>query len=125
MSEVLRIRALCTEVPREGPSTVSVSVLVVADLVDGRVVTLLDDRGWGGTVSGGADIWDVLDEQALLRDVANVLLPDDAETSGEEQEWRVYAEQLAAAGVTVTVDDLRRLPFVVDLGTDLRSRLRG
>ena len=122
--DVLRIRAVCTDVPRDAPGTVSVSVLVLADLVDGRVVTLLDDRGWSASTSGGAHPWDVLDEAAIAHDVANVLLPDDAETSGEEQEWRWYAQQLERVGVTVTVDDLRQVPFVVELDLELRSRLR-
>jgi hypothetical protein len=59
----------------------------------------------------------------LIRDVYNTVLPDDAEETGEEHEWQRFEQRLREAGVAVTLDELRTLPYRVVLSDRLRSRL--
>lgn len=96
----------------------SFKVREFALLPDGREVTLLDDRGW--TTSAP------LDEISLthvLRSTYTAVLPDNAEETGDEHEWDHFAQRLSEAGVAVTPDELRALPYRVNLSDRLRSRL--
>jgi len=79
-------------------------------LSDGREVTLLNDRGWGTSeLLGGISLTHV------VRNVYNVVLPDDAEETGEEHEWQRFEQRLREAGVAVTPEELRALPYRVIL----------
>jgi hypothetical protein len=95
-------------------------------LSDGREVTLLDDRGWttsaplGGTADGQEARMPVTH---VVRNVYNVVLPDDAEETGEEHEWQRFVQRLREVGIAVTPDELRALPYRVILSDRLRSRL--
>jgi hypothetical protein len=104
-----------------GGGGVSFKVREFAMLSDGREVTLLEDRGWTTSepLGGRADApWSVTD---VVRDVYNVVLPDNAEETGEEHEWQRFAECLREAGVAVALDELRALPYRVILSDRLRS----
>jgi hypothetical protein len=59
----------------------------------------------------------------LVRDIYNTVLPDDAEETGEEHEWQRFEQRLREAGVALTLDQLRALPYRVILSGRLRSRL--
>jgi hypothetical protein len=87
-------------------------------LSDGREVTLLDDRGWTTSAPLGE-----ISLTHFVRNVYTVVLPDDAEETGEEHEWQRFEQRLREAGVAVTPDELRALPYRVILGDRLRSRL--
>jgi hypothetical protein len=87
-------------------------------LSDGREVTLLDDRGWGTSAPV-----DRITLTQVVRNVHNVVLPDDTEETGEEHEWQRFAERLREAGVVVSLEELRALPYSVILSDRLRSRL--
>jgi hypothetical protein len=50
-----------------------------------------------------------------VRNVYNVVLPDDAEQTGDEHEWQRFEQRLREAGVGVTADQLRALPYRVFL----------
>ena len=90
-----------------------------ATLSDGRRLTLTDDRGWS---SRGAR-WADLTVEAVETDVRNVVLPDDAEQTGDEHPWAGLTERLGAHDVETTPDELRRLPYDVILSQRLRARL--
>lgn len=75
-------------------------------LSDGREVTLLDDRGW----TSSAPLREISLFQ-VVRNVYSVVLPDDAEETGEEHEWQRFEQRLREAGVAVTPDELRALPY--------------
>lgn len=77
-----------------------------AVLSDGREVTLLDDRGWTASVPLGA-----ISLAHVVRNVYDAVLPDDAEETGEEHEWQRFEGYLREAGVAVTRDELRALPY--------------
>ncbi len=125
---VVSLGARCDlDPPAEGPGGgTSFRVREFALLSDGREVTLLDDRGWttsaplGGTADGQAA---PLPVAQVVRNVRNVVLPDDAEETGEEHEWQRFVQRLREAGVAVTPDGLRALPYRVILSDRLRSRL--
>jgi hypothetical protein len=101
-----------------GGAGTSFKVREFALLSDGREVTLLDDRGW--TTSARLD---QIPMTQVIRDVYNTALPDDAEETGEEHEWQRFEQRLREAGVAVTLDELRALPYRVILSDSLRSRL--
>ena len=109
-----------------GGAGTSFKVREFALLSDGREVTLLDDRGWttsaplGGT-AGGQEVR--MSVTHVVRNVYNVVLPDNAEETGEEHEWQRFAQRLREAGVAVTPDELRALPYRVILSDRLRSLL--
>lgn len=63
-------------------------------LSDGREVTLLEDRGWTTSAPlGGISVTHV------VRNVYTVVLPDNAEETGEEHEWQRFEQRLREAGV--------------------------
>jgi hypothetical protein len=101
-----------------GGAGTSFKVREFALLSDGREVTLLDDRGWSTSAR-----LDRIPITQVVRDVFNTVLPDDAEDTGEEHEWQRFEQRLREAGVAVTLDELRALPYRVILGDRLRSRL--
>ena len=92
----------------------SCSVREFALLSDGREVTLLDDRGWASSGPLGE-----ISLTHAVHDVYNVVLPDDAEETGEEHEWQRFEQRLREAGVAVTREELRALPYRVILGFPL------
>jgi hypothetical protein len=96
-----------------------------AMLSDGRRLVLSNDRGWGGSMSGGRgpdDMWAYETVETIERTALNVVLPDDAEDTGEEHPWELLAERIRAFGVETTPEELKRLPYDVELSQRLRAR---
>jgi hypothetical protein len=58
----------------------------------------------------------------VVRNVYNVVLPDDAEETGEEHEWQRFAQRLREAGLRLPGMSWA-LPYRVNLSDRLRSRL--
>ena len=103
----------------EGPGGgTSCTVREFALLSDGREVTLADDRGWTSSAPLGR-----ISLSHVVRNVYDVVLPDDAEQTGEEHEWQGFEQRLREAGVAVTRDELRALPYRVFLSLP-RGRAR-
>jgi hypothetical protein len=44
-----------------------------------------------------------------------VVLPDNAEETGEAHEWQRFEQRLSEAGVAVTQEELRTLPYRITL----------
>jgi hypothetical protein len=86
----------------------SCTVREFALLSDGREVTLLDDRGWTTTAPLSA-----ISLTHVVRNIYNVVLPDDAEQTGDEHEWQRFEQRLREARVEVTADQLQALPYRV------------
>jgi len=86
----------------------SCTVREFARLSDGREVPLLNDRGWTTSAPPHA-----ITLSQIVRNIANVVLPDDAEQTGEEHEWQRFEQRLRAAGIAVTAYQLRALPYRV------------
>jgi hypothetical protein len=104
-----------------------------AVLDDGRRVILLDDRGWtsalrGAGVDEGTDAWQFASEREISETARAVVGPDEpfgdhTQADMERHHWRWLAEKLAAEGVVVDADELRRLPHDVVLSERVRARL--
>src|SRR4051812_33914713 len=88
----------------------SCNVREFALLSSGREITLLDDRGWTSSAPLGE-----ISLAHVVRNVHNVVLPDDAENTGEEHEWRHFEQRLREAGIAISQDELRALPYHVIL----------
>jgi hypothetical protein len=88
----------------------SCTVREFALLSDGREVTLLDDRGWTTSAQLNA-----ITLTHVVRNIYNTVLPDDAEKTGDEHDWRRFERRLHEVGVTLTTNQLRALPYRVIL----------
>ncbi|MBX6390849.1 MAG: hypothetical protein IRZ08_17980 [Frankia sp.] len=95
-----------------------------AVLSDGRRVVLDAGLGWGTSARVTLEeLWRFMDAGRLEQEALGVVLPDDAEETGEQHRWPLLAERLTAFGVPVSADELRPLPYEVVLGEGLRARL--
>ena len=127
MTAVVRLGAECDPSRESGPRR-SFRVTEFADLADGRRLVLRADRGFGSRLHGpGADepgaAWRHETLAGLVADVLTTVLPDDAEETGEDHPWEELAGLLGDRGVAVGADELRRVPYVVELGDRVRARL--
>lgn len=114
----------------EGPQAdtdqrMSVSALLELELVDGRRVVLLNDRGWAAC---GRDIWAHIDLQDLAETSRMVVGPDEPPEGVSRQEeaamhWAQLASRARANGVDVQGDDLAAMPHDVDISSELRERV--
>jgi hypothetical protein len=119
------------------PGGMSLSARHEAELVDGRRVLLLDDRGWSsgpptlygdGGGESAPDIWSVTTREDLAQTARFVVGPDEP-FEGRSQEdmaashWAHLAEILQRDGVSAEPEDLRRLPHDVVLSERLLARL--
>lgn len=121
--------------PGRPAGQVSFTAILEAELVDGRRLVILDDRGWseGLRVAGGIvpeDQWRAVSRQDIEETARTVVGPDEP-VGGASQEdaarmyWAFLAARLQALGVAAAADELRALPHVVVLGDRLRERLAG
>jgi len=122
---VVRLGALC-ELESETSRQANFSVSEYAVLDDGCEVILHSERGYSAGVHGGedADIWRFMTAAGIERDVLTVVLPDDAEQTGDDHPWDWLVDLLARAGVTESVERLRKVPYEVRLGPVVLSRLK-
>lgn len=100
-----------------------------AVLTSGTHLTLHDDRGFTSQwsdVTPDTDPWQRLTAAHLEANVRATVLPDtdiDACT-GEAHPWTALASLLTAAGVPITAEQLRDLPYDIELSTRVRARLQ-
>jgi hypothetical protein len=98
-------------------SRYSVDLRHVARLDDGREILLLDDRGFSGQCAPGA--FPTLEEVELT--ARTCVGPDEPVDQQSDAHWTFVVEQLRAAGVTASVDEVRRLEPDVVLDERLRA----
>lgn len=106
-----------------------------AMLDDGHRLPLHDERGWSSGPMRVAhfapppwppdpevSIWSQLDREDIVRTALAVVGPDDDDHPDEHPyEW--LAELLASHGVSASPEELRPLPYEVELGPRLEARL--
>lgn len=119
---------LCEHVPGEsrGP-TLDFSLVEFANLTSGERLILHDDRGWSqsGNSYGGQgerDPWVSVTVESLVLGIYNTLLPE-AVFEHDNHDWDRLASLLADHEIEVSVDDLRRLGYVVEFGPNLLANL--
>ena len=106
----------------------SVSARHEAELVDGRRLLLLDDRGWRASAGEVPDIWAVTSVEDIEGAARVVVGPDEA-FAGRSQEdmdadhWAYPTEVLRQQGVVVDALELKRLPHDVVLSERLLARI--
>jgi hypothetical protein len=108
------------QTPDDASASFDVAEFAICD--DGTRVLLHEERGF--TLGGGPsrDPWSGLSAEFLERDVLTTVLPDDDDTDDEHPyEW--LAELCRHHGLDATADDLRRLPYFVELSDEVRRRL--
>jgi hypothetical protein len=121
----------------------AVSARHEAELLDGRRVLLLDDRGWTSSAliafpAGDAsdrdrreqqpDIWAMTSVEDVEEDARMVVGPDEppdgfSQEDAEQAHWAYLSDVLRQHGVVVDAVDLRRLPHEVVLSDRLLRRL--
>lgn len=103
-------------------ASVSFDVAEFAICDGGARVLLHEERGF--TVGGGpsGDPWSGLSVEMLERDVLTTVLPDDDDTD-DEHPYIWLADLCRHRGLDVTADDLRHLPYLVELSDEVRHRL--
>ena len=120
------------------PQAQHFSALHEAVLADGRRLTLLDDRGWGGRAFRfdgrtahaieAFEAWSFLTREEIEREARMVVGPDEAfgghsQEDMEDDHWAHLADVLRARGITIEPPELRRLPHEVVLGERLLAAL--
>jgi hypothetical protein len=129
---IVRLGAWCDYVAQVEETT-SFRVREFAELDDGSRLFLDDpqggERGFSSRVSvasGGrsqpVDPWAYFTVADVEASVLTTVLPND-DDSGEEHPWEWLTERLAEYGLEASADQLRELPYVVELGPRLRARL--
>jgi hypothetical protein len=127
MPRAVRLVSFTDLGPTAAPEHVNISVLLTAEIDDGRGITLLDDRGWT-MEPDGPDAWDSLTEEDVTTTARVVVGPDEPPPGrSPEQEhelhWDEMARRLREQGVSADGAELRRLPHDVVIGVALRARI--
>lgn len=120
---VVRLGAQCG-LESESPRQANFRVSEFAVLDDGAEIVLHSERGFSAMVHGPAGVWDHMTAASIERDVMAVVLPDDAEETGEDHPWEWLVALLSESGVTETVDHLREVLYVVRLAPEVTARLK-
>ena len=133
MTSAVRLITMADARDTGSPMEISVSARLDAVLDDGRVVTLLDGRGWTEGLRGAganeiADAWSTTDAREIEDTARMVVGPDEpfderSQADMEADHWNALAATLQGAGVDMTGAELSRLPHEVVLSEGLRARL--
>jgi hypothetical protein len=99
----------------------------VACTDESRVVPLRERMGWGSRAHRMTDEqqWRHTTADDITRSVLTVVLPDNAEQTGDDHPWSEFVATLAAAGVQTTAAELAALPYNVVLAPQLHDALNG
>ncbi len=62
-----------------------------------------------------------LELMELKQGAINHLLPDDTEKTGEAQAWEMIQRRLRQHDIDVTVEELKKIPVVVNIDKELKS----
>ncbi|WP_216853160.1 hypothetical protein [Phytoactinopolyspora halotolerans] len=123
MTEVARLVTF-VDVSGQQAGTVSVSARHEVELVDGRRVLLLDDRGWSSSQGWAETSAEDIEETARV-----VVGPDEpfggrTHEDMEADHWAYLQRNLQRQGVAVDVAELRRVPHDVVLSQRVRGRIQ-
>lgn len=96
-----------------------------AVLMSGARISLHNDRGWSVGIlhrEGSAPVryWENEKLDGVISAIHSVLLPED---DGDDHDWARLVDLLADKGMTVSADELRVLPYVVEVSPNLHDVL--
>jgi hypothetical protein len=120
-TSVVGLGAICDLRSRDDPRSQSFSVGEFATLDNGDRVMLHRERGF--TTSTLPDGAESLPARVFVRQVLNVVLPD--EDDGDDHPWSWLAELARSRGLEVDADQLRHLPYEVLLTDRLLEWIEG
>jgi len=114
------------DVDFDAPRRMSISARHEAELVGGRRVLLLDDRGW--SASGPSNIWAMTSVADFVATARMVVGPDEpfggrSREDMEADHWVQLAEVLRKQGVVADALELKRIPHEVVLSERLLARV--
>ena len=119
---VQRLGAFC-ELTSESQQQANFRVSEYAVLDDDTELVLHSDRGYSTRMIGSTSVWHQMTAASIESDVRAVVLPDDAEVTGEAHPWEWFVTLLTEVGVGETVDRLRTVPYEVRIASDVLSRI--
>ena len=94
---------------------------------DGRSISLGPGPAWSTSVSGIGDeeeeVWTYLSAVSIESNVRNVILPDDAEATGDVHAWVRLVDRLTSLSVETTAEELESMAYEVILSERLRAHL--
>jgi ADP-ribose pyrophosphatase YjhB (NUDIX family) len=122
---VVEVRRLVTvvELDDRTPSGRSASAHLYAELVGGRRLLLLDDRGWASSAPIAAI------GRRDVEDTARTVVGPDEPAPGHTQEqaeagyWQFLKRRLRRSGIDVGEEQLRGVPHGVEIGEHLNAQL--
>ena len=127
MAKVVLLGAECEYRPPErslaSPGSASFDVAEFALLDDGRRVVLHRERGFAVSRSARGNPWEWLTAEGITADVLTTVLPD-GEDPAEEHPYEWLQGLLQRTGVEASLEELRRVPYVVELGESVCAQLR-
>jgi hypothetical protein len=94
---------------------------------DGVAIPLRRRIEWGSRSNSpdpGAQ-WRYVTLESMRQQVLNVVIPDDAEQTGDTHPWNEFVETLKVAEIHTSVDELRKLPYNVVFAPRLYDVLVG
>jgi hypothetical protein len=99
----------------------------VACTDESTVVPLRGRMGWGSRAHRMTDEqqWRHTTADDISRSVLTVVLPDNAEQTGDDHPWSEFVATLAAAGIQSTAAELAALPYTVVFAPQLHDALNG
>lgn len=103
------------------------TVREIACTDESAAVPLRGPLGWGSQARRlePAEQWGRMSTESMTREVLNVVLPDDAESTGESHPWSEFVTVLADAGLSVTERKLADVPYAVVFAPRLDDVLHG
>lgn len=114
---------------RRGNDSLSINLEEFAELSDGNVITIRNERGYSSGWRGGA-MPQRFARDSVVFSAGMALLPDEAEDefqmtdgdyTGERIPWSSLAELLAHRGIHTTPEALKALPYVFEFTPELEA----
>jgi hypothetical protein len=126
VTTVVGLGAWCEYVPPDraqaSPGSACFDVAEFAVLDDGRRLVLHQERGFAVSRSATGDPWTWLTAEGITSDVLTTVLPDE-DDAADEHPYDWLCRLLSQRGVEVSVEELRAVPYVVELSDDVLARL--
>lgn len=112
---------------RQLEGTVYFSVQEFGIQPTGVAVPLRRRIEWGSrsNTSDPNDLWKHISVESMRRQVLNVVIPDDAEESGDEHPWSEFLDALRSAAIFIPEEQLRQIPYNVVFAPRLYDLLTG
>ncbi|WP_139317294.1 MULTISPECIES: hypothetical protein [unclassified Pseudonocardia] len=93
------------------PQTVFIEIAEYARTKDLRTIEVRK-HGWSQSIGHQSMTMELA---VLERAALNHLIPDDAEETGEIQEWGIIQQKLERCGLFIALEDLKKVPVTIEV----------